>query len=66
MDNVGVAILAMFVGGLLVMLTYSAAMNGVQDDIASWNALARNSQAAAAQCISVLEKVDAELLSRIT
>ena len=65
LEKVGALLLAMFTGGVLVMLTHSATMNTVRDDIEGWNALARNSQAAAAQCISVLEKVDAELLTQM-
>ena len=65
LDKVTVLLTAMQAGGVLVLLTYTATMNTVRDDIESWNVLAVNSQAAAAQCISVLEKVDAELLSKI-
>lgn len=65
LDKVTVLLTAMLAGGVLVLLTYTATMNTVRDDIESWNVLAVNSQAAAAQCISVLEKVDAELLSKI-
>ena len=48
--------------GLLVLSTYLVTIKttGVDD----WHDLAVNSQAAASQCLTVLEGVDAELISR--
>jgi uncharacterized protein (DUF983 family) len=52
------------VAGLLVLSTYLVTMKVVSDDIESWREIAVSSQAATTQCIAVLERVDAELLSR--
>jgi uncharacterized protein (UPF0333 family) len=53
------------VGGVLVLSTYVVTMHTVNSDIDDWHDIAVSSQAAAAQCIAVLEKMDAELLGRI-
>ena len=57
--------LVLLAGGVLVLSTYLATMKLVGDDIERWHDLAVSSQVAASQCLSVLEGVDAELLSRV-
>jgi len=50
--------------GLLVLATYVVTMRTVSADIDRWHDVAVSSQSATAQCIAVLEGVEAELLSK--
>jgi|TARA_R110000765_G_C18834758_1_gene597284 uncharacterized membrane protein len=54
--------LVLLAGGVLVLSTHLVTMRSVTDDLESWRDLAASSQAAAAQCVTVLEGVDAALL----
>jgi uncharacterized protein (DUF983 family) len=63
-DNLIATCVVALAGGLLVLATYLVTMHDVNSDIDDWHDIAVSSQAAAAQCISVLERVDAELISR--
>ena len=65
LDNLIATCVVALVAGVLVLSTYVVTMHNVSSDIDDWRELAVNSQAAAAQCIAVLERVDAELLGRI-
>lgn len=63
LDQVARACLYIFTGGALVLMSHLATMRATKDDIDGWHDLAVNSQAAAAQCITVLEKMDSDLLN---
>ena len=65
MDQVMAGCVVALVAGVLVLSTYVVTMHNVSSDVDDWHDLAVNSQAAAAQCIAVLEKLDAELISRV-
>tara|TARA_Y100000310_G_C20471374_1_gene710225 strand:+ start:92 stop:304 length:213 start_codon:yes stop_codon:yes gene_type:complete len=64
LDNLIATCVVALVAGVLVLSTYVVTMHNVSSDVDDWHDLAVNSQAAATQCITVLEGVDAELLSR--
>ena len=64
LDNLIATCVVALVAGVLVLSTYVVTMHNVSSDIDDWHELAVNSQAAAAQCVAVLESVDAELISR--
>ena len=64
MDQVMAGCVVALVAGVLVLSTYVVTMHTVSADIERWHEVAVSSQAAAAQCIAVLEGVDAELISR--
>ena len=64
LDKMWAVCLVLLAGGLLVLATYLVTMRTVSSDVDDWHGLAVDSQAAAAQCIAVLEKMDAELVSR--
>lgn len=63
LDKVLAMCLVLLAGGLLVLSTYLVTMKVVSDDIESWHELALHSQDTAAQCISVLDQIDADMLS---
>ena len=65
LDQVMAGCVVALVAGVLVLSTYVVTMHNVSSDVDDWHDLAVNSQAAAAQCIAVLEKLDAELISRV-
>ena len=65
LDNLIATCTVALVAALLVLGTYVVTMQTVSADIERWHDLAVSSQAAAAQCIAVLEGVDAELISRV-
>jgi|TARA_R110002110_G_scaffold18012_11_gene76180 hypothetical protein len=62
LDQVARACLYIFTGGVLVLMSHLATMRATKADIDSWHDLAVNSQAAAAQCITVLENMDTAIL----
>ena len=64
LDNLIATCVVALVAGVLVLSTYVVTMHNVSSDVDDWHELAVNSQAAAAQCVAVLESVDAELISR--
>ena len=65
LDNLIATCVVALVAGVLVLSTYVVTMHNVSSDIDDWRELAVNSQAAAAQCVAVLEKLDAELIGRV-
>ena len=65
LDNLISTCVVGLVAGLLVLSTYLVTMHTVSADVDDWHDIAVNSQAAAAQCVAVLEKLDAELIGRI-
>ena len=64
LDNLIATCVVALVAGVLVLSTYVVTMHNVSSDVDDWHDLAVNSQAAAAQCVAVLEKLDAELIGR--
>jgi hypothetical protein len=65
LDKVAALCTVLFAGGLLVLLTYAATMNSVRDTTLAWREMGANSQAIAAQCVGVLEGLEAEQLSQL-
>ena len=65
LDKVAAISTVLFVGGLLVLLTYAATMHSVRDMTLAWHEIAVSSQEITAQCVGVLEGVDAEQLSQL-
>tara|TARA_R110000787_G_C13350478_1_gene439071 strand:+ start:409 stop:618 length:210 start_codon:yes stop_codon:yes gene_type:complete len=65
LDKVLTMCLAVLVAGLLVLATYLVAMRTASSDVDDWHEIAVSAQAATAQCLAVLEGVDADLISRI-
>jgi uncharacterized protein (DUF983 family) len=62
LDNLIATCVVALVAGVLVLSTYVVTMHNVSSDVDSWHDIAVNSQAAVAQCITVLEGVDAALI----
>jgi hypothetical protein len=65
LDKVMAGCLVALAAGLLVLSTYVVTMHNVNSDIDDWHELTLSSQDAAAQCVTVLDRIDAEILRRL-
>jgi hypothetical protein len=59
LDKVWAVCMMLITGGIIVLATHLVTMRVVSSDIDDWHDLAVSSQAAAAECVTVLERVDA-------
>lgn len=63
LDQVFRACAYIITGAVLVYVSHLATMNAVNKDIDDWHNVAVHAQAATAQCVTVLEKLDINMIN---